>query len=81
MEEALQRMAEELARGQAADEQMMAKLDQMDEVLRRALQKTSGFSAVGTHAIQTMAVLRASQRMRADAIREFLRSVDAERRA
>lgn len=78
---ALKQFAEQLASDQAADEQRMAELDKMDETVRLGLQAVHGISLSGAQSVQTMAVLRAAHKMKMEAVREFLKTLDAELKA
>lgn len=76
----LTRLAEELAAEQAADEQSLAQIDRMMDVVRLGLERFKGISPIHSRMLETMAVMRAAGRMKAEAAREFLRAVDAARR-
>jgi hypothetical protein len=79
-EDTLRKFAESLVSQQAADDQRLAEIERVFELVKLALMKKSGVSAVELQSLQTMAVLRAAGRMKAEASRELLRLVEAERR-
>ena len=78
-EASLTKLAEDLARQAAADDQTLAHVDEVLEFVRLALSKVRGVNALELQMLETMAVMRAAGRTKVDAARELLRLVDEQR--